>query len=212
MNITQNKFILYPAILVVTCVVNFLLFIIIPSLDHLIGKEFLNKDKTLDQPQVVAEIIQQKKEKKREVKKRIRQVSTRKSNTATTGSRMKFTPDLGVSGGGGTGVAMEEQDLEAVIFNEGEVDENAIPIKRVKPVFPRVAARRKIYGNVECQLVIGRDGKVESVIIISSPHPSMSKSSKKALSQWLFKPARNNSIPVRQRVSLNLPFNPEKED
>ncbi len=205
MSILRNKLVLYPSILIVTCVINFLLFIIVPALDHLLGKSFLNQDKTIEQNQVVAELIQEKKKKPKQVKKRIRQVNTRKSSSSMQGSKMKFAPDLGVSGGG-DGVAMEGQDLSAVIFNQGEVDQDVIPVKRPRPSYPRNLKRRNIEGMVICEIVIRRDGKVELIKILKSSHPGFTKLVRQTVNKWYFKPAMNNGIPVKQRIKQRFPF------
>jgi protein TonB len=118
---------------------------------------------------------------------------------------MRFAPDLGVAAGG-SGVAMETRDLEAMVFEEGETDEDLVPV-RVTPVrYPDRARELGIEGTLEVEIIVGRDGKVETVDILSSPHPSISAAARTTISRWLFKPARNKGIPVRVRARQAIEF------
>ena len=101
---------------------------------------------------------------------------------------------------------MAEQDLAAVIFEEGETDEDVVSV-RVTPIqYPERARELGIQGVLLIELVIGRDGKVETVDIVKSPHPSISAAARKAVQSWRFKPAKNKGIPVRVRARKEIEF------
>jgi periplasmic protein TonB len=118
---------------------------------------------------------------------------------------MRFAPDLDVAGGA-EGVAMAPQELEAEIFEEGHTDEGLVALN-VPPVeYPERARELGIQGTLVVELIVGRDGRVESVDIISSPHPSISAAARKAVAAWRFKPARNKGIAVRMRARKEIEF------
>jgi TonB family protein len=56
------------------------------------------------------------------------------------------------------------------------------------------------------ELVIGVDGKVESVEILKSPHASISAEARKHALRWLFRPAKNKGVPVRVRARKEIEF------
>jgi protein TonB len=119
---------------------------------------------------------------------------------------MRFSPDLDVAGESGDGIGMETGDLEAVIFEEGRTDEDIVPLN-VNPVpYPERARELGIEGVLLMELIIGRDGSVESVEIIKSPHASITSAARKQVAGWKFKPARNKGIPVRVRARKEIEF------
>jgi protein TonB len=190
------EFFIKAAIAVVIC---FFLFVIIPLIHSFLGKEEYKKE-NVSGPRVVAELIRQpKKEEKKEVPRRTRQIQSPSGQKGMSGRMdFKFTPDLAV--GSGDGVAVEQQgSLEAVVFNEGETDEDAVPISTPIPQYPPRARELGIEGVLEAIIIIGTDGKVSSIDIISSPHASFKTEALKVIKTWRFKPARNQGVPVMQK-------------
>ncbi len=193
---------LYKVVLAFT--VNFLLFCIIPALHDLFGAGFNTTNDLANQQRIVAEMIQPKKEKKKEVRKKIRKVSSARSKSTSSNMQMKFNPDLGVAEG--EGVAIQSGELEAVIFEEGEADEDPVP-RYISPVpYPNRAKELGIEGVLLIEIVIGLKGKVESVEILKSPHPSFSTAARKAVKKWRFDPAKNKGVPVRIRARKEFEF------
>lgn len=189
---------------VLACAINFLLFCIIPVLHDLFGTGFNNTNDLANQQRVVAEIIQPKKEKKKEVRKKIRKVSSVRSKSTSSNMQMKFNPDLDVAEG--DGVAIESKELEAVIFEEGEADEDPVP-RFISPIpYPNRAKELGIEGILLIEIIIGLKGRVESVEILKSPHPSFSTAARKAVRKWRFDPAKNKGVPVRIRARKEFEF------
>ncbi|MBN1602743.1 MAG: energy transducer TonB [Chitinispirillaceae bacterium] len=191
-----GEFIIKAVIAVVVC---FLLFVIIPLAHSLLGKEEYKKE-SVSGPRIVAEILRQpKKEEKKEVQRRTRQIRSPSGQKGMSGRmNFKFTPDLAI--GGGDGVAVEQQgNMDAVVFNEGETDEDAIAVSTPVPQYPQRARELGIEGLLEAIIVIGTDGKVTSIDIVSSPHASFKTEALKVLKTWRFKPARNQGVPVMQK-------------
>jgi len=155
---------------------------------------------------IVAEMIQPpKKEKKKEVQKRIRKVESASSQNMASGMKFKFTPDLGVEGGEGVAVA-SNQNLDAVVFEEGETDEDAVGVYTPGVDFPPRARELGIEGLLEVIIVIGVDGKVTSIDVTTTPHASITSEARKVISKWRFKPAQNQGVPVKIRKKVEFEF------
>ena len=117
---------------------------------------------------------------------------------------MKFVPNLGALGGEGVAVAAHE--TKAVIFTEGETDENPVPL-RVTPIpFPDSARAQGIGGKLLIEIVIGRNGRVESVKILRSPHSLFSAAARRTAMGWRFRPGTNKGVPVRVRARKQIEF------
>ena len=184
--------------------VNYLLFIMMPVLHALFGGAFDPSQNQLHNRRVITKIIKQKEKKPKKKKRRIRKISSAKSRRDNSRFKMKFSPNLGALGG--EGVAVETHDTKAVIFNEGETDENPIPV-RITPIpYPDAARAKGLRGQLIIELVIGRDGRVESVRIVKSPHSSFSAAARRTATGWRFKPGKNKGVPVRVRARKLIEF------
>jgi TonB family protein len=189
---------------VLALVVNFALFIIIPALHELFGLLYMPRTASLTPRRQAVEIIQPKQEEKRTLRSRIRKVETASRRVAPDAMLMRFAPDLEIAGE--SGVQMAAQDLQAEIFEEGETDEDLVPLHVPAIPYPERARELNVQGELLLELVIGRDGRVESVEVLKSPHPSISAAARKAVQQWRFRPAKNKGIPVRVRARKEIEF------
>jgi TonB family protein len=122
-------------------------------------------------------------------------------------SMMKFTltPDLS-TGGIGDGVAIQQRELTAEVFEEGEADENVTPVFKPSLSYPPRARELAIEGTVAVTFVVGVRGEVREIEEIDAPHESFMKEARKTISRWKFKPARNKGVPVNQRVKIAIDF------
>jgi len=96
--------------------------------------------------------------------------------------------------------------MEALIFNEQDVDKELVPLYRPSVPYPPRAQDLGIEGLVIAELVVGIDGNVESVMIKKSPHPSLSNAVKNTIQRWRFQPAEIKGIPVRVRRIQEIDF------
>lgn len=203
----KSSFFILRLFVVIT--INFILFLLIP-LTHRLSEKITDKDNTsLREPTIIAEYIKPpEKEEKREFKPRIRQINASASSQFSQNPiNLKFIPDLAAQGNEGDGVAMSSNDLGAVIFEEGEVGQDAQPINRTPIPYPQRARELGIEGDLVLILLIDTDGKVSSVEVLSSPDQLISrKATEIILSRWKFKPAHNQGIPVKQRVKQKISF------
>ena len=61
------------------------------------------------------------------------------------------------------------------------------PIKRVEPNYPDLARKAHIQGDVVCEVIIGRNGKVDRIRVLSG-HPLLAKAAMVAVKQWEWAP------------------------
>lgn len=184
--------------------VSYLLFILMPLLHALFGAALTPQTSTLNQRRIIAKIEKKKEKKEKRKQRRIRKISTAKARRSTGDFKMKFVPSLGALGG--EGVAVEAHQAKAVIFNEGETDENPVPL-RITPIpFPDLARQQGIDGKLLIEIVIGRSGRVESVRVLKSPHSSFSAAARRTAATWRFSPGKNKGIPVRVRARKLIEF------
>ena len=67
--------------------------------------------------------------------------------------------------------------------------------RRVEPVYPTLAKQIHKEGRVELRAIIGTDGAIKSLQIVSGD-PLFYISAKEAVEQWLYKPTVLNGKPV----------------
>lgn len=185
--------------------VNFFLFIILPITHNIFSSINVENKELKKQPKIVAEMVKpEKKKEKEQPKRRIRKVQNASAQSASSSNNLKFTPDLGVEGGQGVGIA--SQTMETTVFEEGNTDEDAVPMFTPPPKYPQRARDLGIEGMVEVIIVVGTDGKVSSVEIVRSPHASFNQEVRKVISTWKFKPAKNQGVPVQVRKKQVLDY------
>ncbi len=86
-------------------------------------------------------------------------------------------------------------------------DEAPVLVKFVNPKYPDLARQAGIEGTVLLNVLVGDDGKVMQVTVIQSDvTPAMEKSAQEAAKQFLFKPAKQRTVPVKARVAIPIRF------
>ena len=77
-------------------------------------------------------------------------------------------------------------------------------LKDVKPVYPEAASQ--LGGIVTMEALIGTDGRVRELSVLSSPHPDLDRAATEAVRQWEFTPTILNctAIDVRMKVTANF--------
>ena len=68
-------------------------------------------------------------------------------------------------------------------------------ISKVDPVYPALARDARIQGVVRFQIVIGKDGRVQSTQVISG-HPLLVTAAMEAVNQWVYRPTLLNGEPI----------------
>lgn len=86
-------------------------------------------------------------------------------------------------------------------------DEPPQLVKYVAPNYPSLARQAGIEGTVLLRVVVGVDGKVESASVITSDcTPAMEKAAIAAARQFVFKPAKQRTVPVRASMAVPIRF------
>ncbi len=187
-----------------TILVNLFLFAFVPLIQALLQDSSFDNMKKESNYQVVMEIKQEEKKKKKPKPRQVREVKTSSGMSSFKSQSFKFTPDLSAAGGSGVGV--ESQDMEVMVFSESEVEEPPRELQSTPLKFPEAARSAKAGGTLVVELVIGRDGRVESVKVNDSPHPSITREAERTIPKWKFEPGKNKGIPVKVRAIKRIKF------
>jgi protein TonB len=83
--------------------------------------------------------------------------------------------------------------------------EMARPIHRVEPVYPALARQMRISGAVELQGVIGTDGRIHELKVLSG-HPILIKAAVDAVNQWIYAPTILNGQAVEVAAPITVNF------
>jgi periplasmic protein TonB len=83
--------------------------------------------------------------------------------------------------------------------------EMARPIHRVEPVYPSIAKQARVAGVVELQGVIGTDGHIHELKVLSG-HPLLVKAAVDAVSQWIYAPTILNGQAVEVAAPITVTF------
>lgn len=76
-----------------------------------------------------------------------------------------------------------------------------------QPDYPRRLEQRQIEGMVKVKILIGPDGRVRQVQVLSSTDPLFSQATeRKALGSWRFRPATRGGKPVEDWQTLTVRF------
>jgi len=78
-------------------------------------------------------------------------------------------------------------------------------IRKVQPLYPALARSTGVQGSVLLQAVIGRNGKIEHVQVVSG-HPWLTKAAVDAVAQWLYRPYYLNDQPVEVETQVTVNF------
>jgi len=78
-------------------------------------------------------------------------------------------------------------------------------IRQVKPQYPSLARQARVQGTVVLQAVIGKDGTVQDLHVVSG-HPLLTGAAIAAARQWLYRPYYLNGEPVEVDTQINVIF------
>jgi TonB family protein len=76
----------------------------------------------------------------------------------------------------------------------------------VRPIYPETASSTGTGGVVTMEALIGTDGIVREVHVISSPHPDLDRAAADAVRQWEFTPTILNCTPIEVRMKVSATF------
>jgi protein TonB len=80
-------------------------------------------------------------------------------------------------------------------------------ISKVSPPYPPDARAARIQGSVVMAVVIGKDGNVQEVSLVSG-HPMLAPAAIDAVKQWKYRPYVLNGKPVEVDTQITVNFTP----
>ena len=78
-------------------------------------------------------------------------------------------------------------------------------IHRVHPTYPKQALTRKLHGSVVLQVIVSKQGKVDSLALISGD-PLLGQAAQSAVKQWRYKPYWHNGEPTDFQTRVTVDF------
>jgi TonB family protein len=78
-------------------------------------------------------------------------------------------------------------------------------VRKVDPEYPAAALQYRIQGSVRFAAVIGKDGRIERLRLISG-HPLLVDAAKAAAEQWIYRPTLRDGKPVRVLTEIEIRF------
>jgi protein TonB len=94
---------------------------------------------------------------------------------------------------------------EALVQVGGDV-QNAKLIKHPAPTYPSIAVTARIQGAVVLQAIIGKDGTVRDLKVVSAASPLLVRSAMDAVKQWTYSPTLLNREPVEVITEITVNF------
>jgi len=86
----------------------------------------------------------------------------------------------------------------------GNIAQNNL-ITRVVPIYPAAAKQARLQGVVRFEAVIGTDGKIEKLKVISG-EPMLADAAADAVKQWVYRPTLLNGSPVAVATEIDVNF------
>jgi len=78
-------------------------------------------------------------------------------------------------------------------------------VNRVQPIYPPLARQTRISGTVRLHAIIGKDGTIQSLEVISG-HPLLQQAALDAVRQWRYQPTLLNGEPVDVDTTIDVIF------
>jgi protein TonB len=83
--------------------------------------------------------------------------------------------------------------------------QQAMLVSQPRPVYPPLAKQARIQGVVRFTAIIGRDGTIQNLTLVSG-HPLLVSSAQEAVKQWRYKPTLLNGEPVEVVTQIDVNF------
>jgi TonB family protein len=78
-------------------------------------------------------------------------------------------------------------------------------VARVEPIYPPIAKAARVQGTVVLQALLGKDGQVEELRVVSGP-AMLQQGALDAVKQWTYRPYLLNGEPVEVLTTVNVIF------
>jgi TonB family protein len=116
-------------------------------------------------------------------------------------------PDLPIVDGGSKHERETAANLTSDAAERVQMSANASEIvaRPVRPNYPLLARQMKVQGSVILQALIGRDGIIQNLRVLSGPH-ILASAAQDAVRQWHFKPHLEGSEAVETEAKITVNF------
>ncbi len=91
-----------------------------------------------------------------------------------------------------------------IVRMPGEMESTRV-VSQAPPVYPQVARNARVQGTVRLAAMIGIDGTVEELEVISG-HALLIKSAMDAVSKWKYQPLELNGAPVEVQTEIDVKY------
>src|ERR1700722_18594794 len=118
---------------------------------------------------------------------------------ATCGSALALGMHANAASGGSDSNASKAP--KQLTVSSEEMSHNLL--NKVIPVYPPAAKKAGIQGKVVLDAVIGKDGNIDNLRVLSGP-PELQQSALDAVRQWIYKPYLLNGDPVEVKTTVNI--------
>ncbi|MBZ5683077.1 MAG: energy transducer TonB [Acidobacteriia bacterium] len=118
------------------------------------------------------------------------------------GSPPRAATDAGASGGAETAANMTNNAAERVQMSADTAEVVSHP---VNPGYPLLARQMKVQGSVILQALIGKNGIIQDLHVVSGP-PILASAAQAAVRQWHFKPhyEGNEAVETQAKITVNF--------
>ncbi|HKW88183.1 MAG TPA: energy transducer TonB [Candidatus Acidoferrales bacterium] len=91
------------------------------------------------------------------------------------------------------------------MIRRSEGVQSGMLIHRVEPLYPAIARIARVSGTVELRAIIGRDGSVGSIEVVSG-NPLLVRAAVDAVRQWRYRPTilDGEAVEVETRIAVNF--------
>jgi TonB family protein len=80
------------------------------------------------------------------------------------------------------------------------------PLRKIDPKYPPTLINEHVEGEVVLYAVIRRDGSVDSIQLVRGIDEQLDANAMQALSQWKFRPATKQGLPIELEAIVHIPF------
>lgn len=115
--------------------------------------------------------------------------------------RFVLTPDYSKPGPNSAAVS----NLPEIPIRMGAVVQGARLVCRIQPIYPEDARLRRITGTVRFHVIIGKDGSVRDLQVVSGPD-ALVGAARDAVSRWRYRPTLMNGEPVEIDTTIDVIF------
>jgi len=102
--------------------------------------------------------------------------------------------------------AAPAQPAIAAATNAAEHEPMSVEATRASATYPALAQHMNVQGSVVLQAVIGTDGVIQNLRVLSGP-AILSSAARQAVLEWRFKPVMQDGQPVETKAKITVNFN-----